>query len=270
MEAKQIAGGILSVILILGGAYYGYTQYMSGEEQQNQLDFDHSFPSHDGYFETVEYADKEDVLSYNKSLTEHNRIMGESSYSFTYTRSYEGGSIDLDMTVNRDTNKVEFTNNIVADQEITQEGYYEKGSRYMRLRQGNNPDSWQYQSQDTSFDNVSKTGFNELDSFQVSGSTFEYSGSTERNGVTYYIYEPRIVDEKEFRDNSWKGVENPESVSIEGEILLSEYGVVTSAYVEYTVNDIVVTSTYQIKNFGETSIEEPIWITEARNPSEDN
>lgn len=266
IDNKSILFGIVAVVLIVGGGYYGYTQYMDNSTigQDSKLDFNHSFPEHSEYFESVQY---EEAPDYSEALVEHNNNLNNSSYKFSYSRDFDKDSISLDITVDRESNKVQSSTEITSgDSKIVRENYFSEDREYIRVRQGaTDPNEWTYSSKSTDIDNVARTGFNELNSLEVDGVVFRYSESIEKNGTTYYVYEPEIIDEEAFNSNTWDSGEKPESVDINGEVLLSEYGVVTSAQMEYTIDDVVVTTDYDIEKFGPSQIEEPIWKSEAAN-----
>jgi hypothetical protein len=268
LDSKSLLAGVIVILLIVGGGYYGYSQYMdSSLFNQTELDFDHSFPEHSEYFESTQY---EEAPKYSEGLVAHNNKLNQSSYEFSYSREFGADSFSLDTTVNRESNKVRSLTEIhSSDFKIVRESYFSDDTEYIRSRQGtSNPDDWTYSSNGTDIDNADRTGFNELNSLEVDGVAFDYSKSVERNGTTYYVYEPEIIDEDAFKSNSWKSGERPESIDINGEVLLSEYGVVTSAKMKYTIDDVVITTSYEIKKFGPIQIEEPIWKSEASNSEE--
>lgn len=266
-NVKYILGGLLFSILIVG-CFYGYTEYIAETETPDGPNFDHSFIDHSSSFEETKYG--ETAPTYDEGVASHNTELEDISYGFEYSRDYAEGSIYTDTKVDQDNREVLLTNRITQpDRELIRDSYFANETRYMRLRDGSSDsDNWRYQSQESTMEEVTTTGYNEINSLEISGVSFEVSNSIERNDIKYYVYEPQIIDREEFKNNSWRNIDgSPESVSIEGEVVLSEYGIVTSAQVEYTIGDTVITVDYRLTEVGSVDIDEPIWIPEAENNS---
>lgn len=273
MNTRNLVIGLVILAVIGAGGYYGYTSFYATSEDPNEntpkLDFEHSFPEN---ATQLGAANVKEAPSYDDALIKHNNKMETVSYTFTYSRDYNEGSIQLETSVNRETQNILTTSRISqSDTTIIKDGFYSEGTNYARLRQPDtDPENWEYRSREMVFDDVTKTGYSELNSLKISGVEFEFDETVTREGTKYYVYEPNIVDREAFENNPWSDPEEtPESVSIDGEVLFSEQGVVTSARVEYKVDDVTVDIKYSLTRVGPKPITEPVWLPNAEN-SESN
>lgn len=228
-----------------------------GGESSN-LDYEHTYTEHGSNLD-VQF---EEAPSYIDGVRAHNKQILKNSYELIYTRSYNDGGSDLHIQSNPADEKVHGERELAQPaQTMIQEIYYVDETQHMRIRpKDSSTDEWQYEQNLSDFETSNRTAFSELRALELSGLKFEHSESITKDGITYFVYEPVIVDEKEFTSNRFVGEEDTESSSIEGEVLLSEYGIVTSAQIEYAIGDTDMTVSYSLEDVGDTTVEQPVWV----------
>lgn len=258
----------ISVIVLIGvgvGYIGAATVYFNSDtiSGNNSVDteYEHTYVSHSNAYDTTVYEKPPESLS---TITEtHNERLRMTEYKFNYHRSHENFLIDF--TFSNDPKNEESRADAeykTEDSITTVQSYRQLSTLFIRQKQADSDWTYQLTTLDSS-DSFVRTGSSEMSSLKLNGTEFVHTGQVEKGGTIYYIYTLEVVNENKFAQNfEGKNGESIESAS--GELAVSEYGIVTSVKMDITTTQRDMEITYDVLKINEDIVSEPIWISEAR------
>jgi hypothetical protein len=252
-DEVAIAIGILALFALVGGLYAASTTGVLDPGNENQPPSAFNYSAIDG-------ADKNGISNNSKVINTHVSSLVQQSYTIDAVTTSENRTVDLTYQFDSDKGVGYTVQNI---QDGSKNGAYENFSNRQR-----------YVAQNLDGDNQTydRLYITASTPYVADTQTFEFLATTNLtvdrvtqgpNGENVAVYEVQNV-----RDNF------SDQFSIEGEIHLSQEGYFRyiDVKVETLQNGSVINrneQTLEVLNVGSTSVQEPSWVSEARQQTEE-
>lgn len=251
---------ILFGIIIAAGMAVFYGAFDDTLES-SELTEDKVLQNHDTFFEdSVHQTPPEQYTEIVRVHEEQSTRID--SYEFTFERQATIGNEnslmfqrDTDVAMRTQTLPTETQNNIILTE------YYDPPNRFVEQYNEESDETEYIRSTGVGSSELNQSGQAQLLVLETQYYEFVHQETVEHQDIQYYIYQPTEIDNllENYTINENESIEN---VSIDGSLVVSEYGIVTYNSIELQSEEDTISWTYNYTNAGSTTIEEPLWVSQ--------